>query len=326
MILARAINTALVLGTIAFVVPASAVNTQDYPTRPITLVLPFNPAGVVDVVARRLQPTVSQYLKQPIVIDYKPGAGGVIGTRTMKNAAPDGYNLMMVNNSVMAINPHLIDNVQFDPIADFTPITMMVSFSHILVLPKDSTIKSVDELVTRAKSEKGLNYASQGIGSGGHLIGEMFRAKSGARFNHIPYRGAAAAMQDLLAGRVDLDFDAVSNVTPHVNAGTLRALATTASKRLAQYPDLPTMAELGYEGVQSDAWFALFAPAGTPQPIIRRLNAEFGKALRDAAVADPLRQLGLEVAPGTPEELAATLGADLERLGPLVRTMRADKK
>ena len=326
MIFIRAINTVLVLGITAFVVPASVVNAQDYPTRPITLTLPFNPAGVVDVVARRLQPTVSQYLKQPLVVDYKPGAGGVIGTRLMKNAAPDGYNLMMANNSVMAINPHLIDNVQFDPIADFAPITMLVSFSHILVLPKDSTIKSVDELVAHAKSEKGLNYASQGLGSGGHLIGEMFRAKSGARLNHIPYRGAAAAMQDLLAGRVDLYFDAVSNVTPHLSAGSLRALATTASKRLAQYPDLPTMAELGYAGVQSDAWFALFAPAGTPQPIIRRLNAAFGKALRDAAVAAPLRQLGLEVVPGTPEELAATLGADLERLGPLVRPMRAENK
>jgi tripartite-type tricarboxylate transporter receptor subunit TctC len=318
-----------VAATLAFSIAAllaPAVNAQDYPTRPITLTLPFNPGGVVDVVARRLHPTVSQYLKQPVVIDYKPGAGGVIGTTLMKNAAPDGYNLMMVNNSVMAINPHLLDNVQYKPTTDFAPITMLVSFSHILVVPKDSTVKSVDDLVARARSGSGLNYASQGIGSGGHLIGEMFRANTGAAFNHIPYKGAAAAMQDLLAGRVDLYFDAVSNVTPQLRAGALRALATTASKRLAQYPDLPTMTELGYEGVQSDAWFALFAPAGTPQPIIRRLNAEFGKALRDDAVAGPLRELGLEVVPGTPEELAATLKADYERLGPLIRKMRAEGK
>jgi tripartite-type tricarboxylate transporter receptor subunit TctC len=318
-----------VAATLAFsiaAVLAPAVNAQDYPTRPITLTLPFNPAGVVDVVARRLHPAVSKLLGQPVVIDYKPGAGGVIGTTLMRNAAPDGYNLMMVNNSVMAINPHLLDNVQYKPTTDFAPITMLVSFSHILVVPKDSTVKSVDDLVARARSGSGLNYASQGIGSGGHLIGEMFRAKTGAAFNHIPYKGAAAAMQDLLAGRVDLYFDAVSNVTPQLRAGALRALATTASKRLAQYPDLPTMTELGYEGVQSDAWFALFAPAGTPPPIVRRLNAEFGKALRDEAVAGPLRELGLEVLPGTPEELAATLKADYERLGPLIRKMRAESK
>jgi tripartite-type tricarboxylate transporter receptor subunit TctC len=317
---------AVVLGIAAFAVMAPMASAQEYPTKPITLTLPFNPGGVVDVVARRLHPTVSQYLKQPVVIDYKPGAGGVIGATLMKNAAPDGYNLMMVNNSVMAINPHLLDNVQYKPTTDFAPITMLVSFSHILVVPKDSTVKSVDDLVARARSGSGLNYASQGIGSGGHLIGEMFRAKTGAAFNHIPYKGAAAAMQDLLAGRVDLYFDAVSNVTPQLRAGALRALATTASKRLAQYPDLPTMTELGYEGVQSDAWFALFAPAGTPPPIVRRLNAEFGKALRDEAVAGPLRELGLEVLPGTPEELAATLKADYERLGPLIRNMRAESK
>jgi tripartite-type tricarboxylate transporter receptor subunit TctC len=326
MIHTRILSTVMALGIAVFIVPTSDVNAQEYPTRPITLTLPFNPGGVVDVVARRLHPTVSQYLKQPVVIDYKQGAGGVIGTTLMTKAPPDGYNLMMVNNSVMAINPHLLDNLQYKPTTDFAPVTMLVSFSHILVVPKDSTVKSVDDLVARAKTGKGLNYASQGIGSGGHLIGEMFRAKTGAQFNHIPYKGAAAAMQDLLGGRVDLYFDAVSNVTPHLRAGSLRALATTASKRLAQYPDLPTMAELGYEGVQSDAWFALFVPAGTPQPIIQRLNAEFGKALRDEAVAKPLRELGLEVVPGTPEDLAATLAADLERLGPLIRQMRAESK
>jgi tripartite-type tricarboxylate transporter receptor subunit TctC len=283
------------------------------------LSLAFPPGGVADVVARRLQQKVTDRLKQPVVVEYKPGGGGTIGAAAVKGAAPDGYTLLIANNSILAVNPSLMDKVPYDSIKDFAPISMLVSVSHILVVPKTSTIQSVDDLIARAKSDKGLTYASQGVGGGGHLLAEMLRVKTGAKLQHVPYKGAAPAMQDLLAGHVDLYFDAVSNVVPHLTAGSLRALATTAGKRLAAFPDLPTMTELGYADVQADAWFALLAPAGTPQPIVALLNAAFGEALRDEANAKALRDVGFDVVPGTPEALGKTLSTDVARYRKLIQ-------
>jgi tripartite-type tricarboxylate transporter receptor subunit TctC len=310
----------LALAVAACVISTVTVGAQDYPARPVTLTLAFPPGGVADAVARRLQQAVSANLKQPVIVDYKPGGGGAIGAAFVKGAAADGYTLLLANNSIMAVNPSLMESVQYDPIKDFAPITMLVSVSHILVMPKASPVTSLDDLVARAKaSDKGLSYASQGVGGGGHLLGEMLKARTGANLLHVPYKGAAPAMQDVLAGHVDLYFDAVSNVAPHLKAGSVRALATTASKRVSMFPDVPTMAELGYPGIQADAWFALFAPARTPEAVVRLLNAEFGKALQDEANARPLREMGFDVVPGTPESLAATLSADLVRFGTLLR-------
>jgi tripartite-type tricarboxylate transporter receptor subunit TctC len=220
-----------------------------------------------------------------------------------------------------------MQSVQYDPIKDFAPITMLVSVSHILVTPKASPVTSLDDLVARAKaSDKGVSYASQGVGGGGHLLGEMLKARTGANLLHVPYKGAAPAMQDVLAGHVDLYFDAVSNVAPHLKAGSVRALATTAGKRLSMFPEVPTMAELGYAGIQADAWFALFAPVETPDRVVRLLNAEFGKALQDEANARPLREMGFDVVPGTAESLSATLSADLVRFGTLLRNIGVSGK
>jgi len=302
---------------------AVPVVAQDYPARPVTLILAFPPGGVADLIARRLSKKVSETLRHPIVVDYRPGGGGTIGATYVKGTAPDGYTLLLANNSIQAINPNLMEKVQYDPVKDFAPISMLVSVSHILVVPLSSPVKSVAELMARAKAQpNGLTFASQGVGGGGHLLGEMLKAKTGTNLRHVPYRGAAPAMTDLLAGHVDLYFDAISNVAPHLQAGKLRALATTASKRLAQFPDLPTMTELGYPEVQADAWFALFAPRGTPQAAIQLMNAEFGKALRDESIAKPLRDMGLDIVPGTPEQLGATVTFDLARYGKVVREMR----
>jgi tripartite-type tricarboxylate transporter receptor subunit TctC len=321
MVLARA-ALALVIPACSFV--AAPAYAQNFPNRPVTITLAFPPGGVADNVARRLHQKVSDNVKQPVIIDYKPGGGGTIGAAAAKAAAPDGYTLLLANNSILAINPSLMDKVPYDPVKDFAPVTMLVSVSHILVVPKTSTIASVDELIARAKSsEKGLSYASQGVGGGGHLLGEMLRVKTGAKLTHVPYRGAALAMQDVLAGHVDLYFDAVSNVAPHLAAGNVRALATTASRRLAQFPNLSTMSELGHADIQADAWFALLAPAGTPQSVVAVLNVEFGKALRDETIAKSLRDMGLDVIPGSPEALGQTLSADLARFGKLIREIGA---
>jgi tripartite-type tricarboxylate transporter receptor subunit TctC len=304
-------------------VPALAP-AQGYPTRPITLVLPFPPGGLADLVARRVSQKVSDDLKQPIVIESKAGGGGTIGPAYVKGAAPDGYTLLMANNSTQAINVSLMPKLQYDPVRDFAPITMLVSTSHVLVVPQASPAKSVGSLVALAKaSPQGLTYASAGIGGGGHLLGEMLKTEAGIELHHVPFKGAAPAMIEVLAGRIDLYFEAVALAVPRVKEGRIRALATTARKRLPLLPEVPTMAEAGFPNVQADAWFALFAPAGTPSAIIRRLNGAFGAALRDPEVAKPLLDNGLELIPGTPEKLGATVTADIARYGKLIRAIGA---
>lgn len=298
---------------------ALPVTAQDYPKGPITVVLPFPPGGLADLVARRLSQSVSEGLKQQLVVEYRPGGGGTIGANNVKAANADGYTLLIANNSIMAINPSLMTKVLYDPVKDFVPVTMLVSTSHILLVPAASHAKSVAELVALAKSKPaGLTFASAGIGGGGHLLGEMLKQKTGATMVHVPYKGAAPAMQDVLGNRIDFYFESVALAGPHVTSGGVRALAVTSSKRLANYPDVPTMTELGYGDVKSDAWFGLFAPAGTPQPIVARLNAEFVKALKDPIVTKPLTDQGLDLLPGTADELAKTLYTDLARYEQLI--------
>jgi tripartite-type tricarboxylate transporter receptor subunit TctC len=314
--------------TLAVVVTAmlapGAVLAQAYPARPITLVLPFPPGGLADLVARRVSQRVSDELKQPIVIDSKPGGGGTIGPTFVKGAAPDGYTLLMANNSTQAINVSLMRKLQYDPVKDFQPITMLVSTSHVLVVPEASAAKSVAGLVALAKSSpQGLTYASAGIGGGGHLLGEMLKKDAGITLHHVPFKGAAPAMLEVLAGRIDLYFEAVALAVPRVKEGKIRALAGTADQRLAMLPGVPTMAESGYPGVRANAWFALFGPAGMPASVVKTLNAAFAGALRDPEVIKPLLENGLEVIPGPPEQLGATVSADIVRYGALIRAIGA---
>jgi tripartite-type tricarboxylate transporter receptor subunit TctC len=303
--------------------PALAT-AQAYPARPITLVLPFPPGGLADLVARRVSQKVSATLGQPVVIDSRAGAGGTIGPTIVKSAAPDGYTLLMGNNSTQAVNVSLMRNLQYDPVKDFAPITMLVSTSHVLVVPEASPAKTVAQLIALAKaSPQGLTYASAGIGGGGHLLGEMLKSEAGIDLRHVPFKGAAPAMLEVLAGRIDLYFESVALAVPRLKDGKIRALATTAAKRLAMLPAVPTMAEAGFPDVQANAWFALFAPAGTPAPVIRTLNAAFGNALRDPEVIAPLAENGLDIIPGTPEQLAGVLNVDIKRYGKLIRAIGA---
>ena len=317
----RAIFGLALVALAASLAPAQA---QDFPNRPITVVLPFPPGGLSDLVARRLSQKVQEGLGQQIVVDYKPGGGGTIGATFVKSAPPDGYTLLIANNSIMAINPSLMAKVSYDAQKDFAPVTMLVSTSHILLVPGASPVKSISDLLALAKSKPGgLSFASAGVGGGGHLLGEMLKQKTGAPLVQVPYKGAAPAMQDVLGGRIDFYFESVALAAPHVASGGVRALAVTSKKRLANYPDIPTMTELGYGDVNADAWFALFAPANTPPAIAARLNAEFVKALTDPAVTKPLLDQSLDILPGTPDELSQVVGRDLARYGTLIREIGA---
>ena len=292
---------------------------EDFPSRPIRLVVPFPPGGVTDPVARVVGEHVARALGQPVVIDNRPGGAGVIGAKIVKDAPADGHTLFMGHAGTHAVNPHLLGNLGYDPVADFRPITLMISTSHILVVPESSPVKSVADLVALAKSRpEGLTYASQGVGAGGHLLGEMFTRQTGANLQHVPYKGSAPALQDVLAGRIDLFFDAVITSAPHVKAGKLRAVAAASGRRLALFPNVPTMSEAGFPGIELDFWFALFAPAGTPSPVIARLHDAFTDALR-APEMTRFTEQGLDVVTSSPDELAALIARDTARLGKVVR-------
>jgi tripartite-type tricarboxylate transporter receptor subunit TctC len=297
-----------------------AVRADEFPVRPITVLVPFAPGGSSDIVMRLIAQKASESIKQPIVIENRPGAAGNVAALAIKNAPPDGYLLMMGHTGTHAINPSLYRDLKFDPIKDFQPITALIAFNNILVVPQVSPAKSVDELVALARSRPdGLSYGSQGVGTGGHLLGEMLARQSGAKFVHVPYRGIAPAVTDTVAGRMDLLFSSYISAAGHIESGRLRMLAIAGSERNPAIPQVPTMAEAGYPGVQMQQWFGLFAPAGTPAAVIGKLNAEFVKALQHDEVRGTLVQQLATVIAGTPEDFAVMIARDIGRLGQVVR-------
>jgi tripartite-type tricarboxylate transporter receptor subunit TctC len=297
---------------------AGVAQAQQFPTRAITLVVPFPPGGVTDPFARVVGPKVTESIGQQILIENKPGAAGLIAAEQVKNAKPDGYTLLMGHAGTHAVNSSIYSKLPYDPVKDFAPITTMIQTKHILVVPASSPAKTVAELVAMAK-QKPLTYASQSVAAGGHLLGEMLSARNGIKMTHVPYKGSAPALQDMLEGRVDLFFDALITSGPHIRAGKLRALALASPDRAPQFPDVPTMAQAGFPGVELDFWFALYAPGATPQPVVTRLNTEFVKAMRAQDVTAFFGKLGLDVVTSTPAELAKLGAADTVRLGAVVK-------
>src|SRR5258706_4644638 len=311
---------------LAAMLMAGAAQAQDFPSRPITLVVPFPPGGVTDPVARLVGVKITESTGQPFIVDNKPGAASIIGAEAVKRAAPDGYTLFFGHFASHTVNPHIYAKLSYDPVADFAPITPIISTQSLLVVPDSSPARSAKELVALSKTRV-LNYASQGIASGGHLLGEMFRVRSGAELNHVPYKGSGPAVQDILAARVDLFFDALITSGPHVKSGRLRALGIASPQRSPQFPDVPTMAEAGYSNMELVAWFGIFAPAGTPRAVVRRLHDEFLKAMRNPEVVDKLTGQGLDIYTlRSPEEFAALIAADSVKYGRVVREagIRAD--
>jgi tripartite-type tricarboxylate transporter receptor subunit TctC len=318
----RAIGAAL-CGLVALVLAASVearAQGDDYPSRPITLIVPFAPGGSSDVVMRLVSKRVSESLKQTIVIDNRPGGSGNVAALAIKSSPKDGYTLMMGHTGSHAINATLYPDLKFHPLKDFSPIVPLISFNNILIVNAGSSAKSVKELVALAKSKPdGLTYASQGVGTGGHLLGVILAKQAGIKLIHVPYRGVAPAVTDMVAGRVDLMFASYVTAGPHVASGKLRMLAIAGAKRHPKFPELPTMGEAGFPGVEMEQWFGLFGPAGMPEAVVRKLNAAFVEALRSDEVRNTLLPQGSVIIPGTPQDLAAMVARDIVRLGQVVK-------
>lgn len=295
------------------------VQAQTWPTKPVRLIIGFPPGGIVDTVARQLQPRLQSALGQPVIVDNRGGAGGTLAAAEVAKAAPDGHTLLMVFDSY-ATYPLVYPKLSFDIARDLQPVTQIVSNPLVLLVNPKVEARDVKSFVSTLKSQPGrLNYASVGPGSSNHLTAEYFKAVSGTFVTHIPYRGGGPAQQDLLGGQVEMMFLSAVLAQPHVKSGRLRALAQTGLQRASAYPDTPTVAESGYPGFEVNSWVGLLAPAGTPRPVIDRLQAEVKKIVADPAFAARLQEQGLTGIAGTPEQFAAVLRTEQDKWARLVR-------
>ncbi len=286
--------------------------------------VPYPPGGPLDTVARLLGQKVAASVGHPVIVDNVPGAGGNIGAATVAKAAPDGYTLLMGAVATHAINPALYPSIPYDAGKDFAAVTQVASTPNVLVVNPAIPANSVAEFVAYAKSRPGkLNFGSGSTGSAGHLAGELFKSMAGVDMAHIPYKGAAAAMQDLIGGRVDLMFDNLASSLAQVKSGRVRALAVTTAKRSSLAPELPTIAESGLPGFDISTWFGIFVPAGTPRPVIDRLHDEFVRALAAPDVREKMLNLGAEPVGNTPEAFAAYVKAEAAKYAKLVKSSGA---
>ena len=293
---------------------------SNYPDRPIKVIVPYVAGGAADITARLVAQAMSDSMGQPVVVENKPGANGMIGSDMVAKAAPDGYTLLLTASGPLVINPVLYKKVPFDPIKDFSPISMLITYQYALVVPAKSPIKNIGELVTEARAKpKAFSYGSTGIGGGGHLAGELFGLLANAEFTHVPYKGAAPALADLLGGQLTFTFEPLVTGIPLMKAGNLRGFAVSGMKRSKAMPSLPTMNELGYKGFNITQFQGLLAPTGTDPAIIRRLNEEAIKALKSPAI---IRRLvddgGNEIVGGTAVEFAQQIQSDLRLYGKLI--------
>jgi tripartite-type tricarboxylate transporter receptor subunit TctC len=304
----------LTLATTAAAQPA-------YPASPIRLVVPFPPGGSADVLGRTLAHQISPSIGQPIVIDNKPGAGTAIAARDIAGSAADGYSIMLGTVSSHAMNPLITANPGYDPLKDFAPVAPVASIAFALVVHPSVPAKSINEFLQLAKKQPGkLTFSSAGIGTSNHLAGELLKSMAGIDLLHVPYKGSAPALADLLAGRVDAMFDLLLTAIKHVQAGNARALAVTSAKRSPLLPEVPTFIEAGLAGYEVTAWFGIFAPAGTPRPVVQRLNAEFTKAVRAAETRKRFEGLGADPLESSPGEFAEFVRAEYKKWAGVIKT------
>ncbi len=297
---------------------------QAYPSKPIRFVVPYPAGGPLDTVARLLAQKVSESTKQPVIVDNKPGAGGNIGADAVAKALPDGYTILMGAVATHAINPTLYSGIPYDPIKDFAPVTMVASTPNVLIVNPSVPAANVKEFIAYAKANPGkLNFGSGSTGSAGHLAGELFKAMAGVEMTHVPYKGAAPAMQDLIGGQVQLMFDNLASALGQVRAGKVKALAVTTAKRSALAPDLPTIAESGLPGFDISTWFGIFVPAATSREVVGRLHAEFTRALGAPDVRERMLNLGAEPVGNRPEEFAAYIASELVKYARVIKASGA---
>jgi len=300
------------------------MHAADYPTRPIMLVVAFPPGGPSDVLARIVGKKMEQLLGVPFVIENRPGAGGNIAAESVARAAPDGYTLLMGNNSILATNESLYKHINYSPEKDFVPITLIGTQANILVVNPDVPARSLKELIALAQAQPGkINFASSGYGAAAHLAGELFKSEAKINIVHVPYKGAAPALQDVIAGHDQMMFATAASVIGHIEGGRVRALAVTTLKRTEALPDLPTMDEAGLKGFDASTWHGLVAPAGTPPQVIATLNEAAVKALHDPGVQGSLGKLGVDIVGDRPQEFQAYIKNEIPKWTAIVKASGA---
>lgn len=283
-------------------------------TRPIRLVVPFTPGGSTDILARAIAPKLTQALGVNVLVDNKPGAGGSLGAGEVAKAEPDGHTLLMGHIGTLAVNPAIYDKLSYDPVKSFTPVAYVARVPNVLVVSATSPAKDFKDFIARARANPGkFTYSSGGNGSAAHITFESLKLATKIFMLHIPYRGTAPSVNDLLAGQVDSTFTGSPALLPHVRSGRLRALAVSSARRIAALPDVPTVAESGYPDFEADQWYGVVAPAGVPTPLITRLNAEINKALGLPDVAQQLAVEGAEPVPGTPQAFGQLIAREIPR-------------
>jgi len=313
----------VLLGALFFALAVMPALAQRYPSKPIKVIVPF-PPGTTDIFARAIGRRWAESMGQPVVIENRPGAGGVVGAVATKLAAPDGHTLFIGHKGTHSLYVLMTDKPEYDPVADFRPIGTFMVNSSILVVPSSLPVSSVAELVALAKTRPGgLNFASQGHGTSGHFLGEMFRVATGAPMTHIPMKGGGPAVAETMAGRTDVLFAAYSAAGEYLRDGRLRPLAVTSKVRSSALPAVPTLLELGIKGVEFDTWFAFFAPARTPDPIVTRLNAEIAKAVGHPDLIQLLNTHHIDPMTGSPEDLARLVADETVRYAEIVKRIGA---
>jgi tripartite-type tricarboxylate transporter receptor subunit TctC len=308
----------------AGLLPPAATAQEDYPARPVRVIVPYLAGGAADIFARTLAQKLGDALKHPFVVENRAGANGGIGTEFVAKSAPDGYTLLATASGPITVNPILYAKVPYDPARDFAPVAQCTVYQYVLVTLAGSPIRSIAELADAARAKPGaLSYGSTGVGGGNHLAGELFALATGTRMIHVPYKGSAAALADLLGGQLTFMFDTVITSVPQIRAGKLRAFAVSSLKRASSLPDVPTMDEAGIKGFDISQWQGVLAPAGTPGAIVSRLNTEILKAMRTPEMHERMvTKGGNEIVTGTPEDLAALIRSDLQKYAKLIKDAR----
>jgi tripartite-type tricarboxylate transporter receptor subunit TctC len=296
-----------------------AARAQAYPTRPIRFIVPLAPGGGLDFVARLFGEYLSRNIGQQIYIENKLGAGGMIGIETAAKSPPDGYSVLVTNDNV-ASAPHVL-RVNTDYVKDLVPVTQLSQQTLVLAVHSSFNVKSVAELVDAAKAKPGMGFATSGVGSNQHILGEWFARQAGIKLDHVPYRGAGQAVNDFIAGHILIGVLGPTALIPHFKTGTLRCLAQSSSKRADSLPDVPTLEEAGFKGMVLDAWYGAFVPSATPEPVIARLNAELNKAAADPATRDSLLQTATEPVGGSPAQFAAVVREDSAKYARLAKEL-----